>query len=298
MRLRFALLVLLTVTSAVVAAERRSQQPHNQSNQQQAAPDKRGTEQAPLIVQTRPPDKSQEEIQRDKEKAKLDRETAEFTGDLAFYTKLLFGATVALALITVALAGIGFWQAQDNKAAIKAAQTSANAAMLQINIMKATHAAHVSIIQPKSSVLTGEQRNLLGMRFWVTLVNNGHSETQNMRSTISGRCLPLNEPFVYDFPGALENPPHSMVIGAQSEINTGEIDIPGEGVMSTANRQAQLFLFGWVEYDDIFPDTMRHRLEYCFEVRIQAGGTWLTNFDHYGPHNRHYNIPRPPTPAA
>jgi hypothetical protein len=68
--------------------------------------------------------------------------------------------------------------------------------------------------------------------------------------------------------------------------------------MAVANGQAQLFLFGWVEYDDIFPDTMRHRLEYCYEVRIQVGGQWLTNFDTYGPHNHHYDIPRPPAPTA
>jgi hypothetical protein len=98
MRLRFALLVLLAVISGAVAAtERRSQQPNNQSNQQQAAPDKRGTEQAPFIVQTRPPDKSQDEIEHDKEKAKLDREIAEFTGDLAS-TRNCFSVLLRLSL--------------------------------------------------------------------------------------------------------------------------------------------------------------------------------------------------------
>src|SRR5271163_62921 len=276
MRILLVFLLLFLTINAAIATEKRLrrvahsvaplQQPNRTGNQQETARDNRGTEEAPLIVKTRPPDKSLEEIEQNKEKAKLDRETAEFTGDLASYTKLLFGATAALALITTALAGIGFWQTRDNKAAINAAQKSADAAIQQANIVKATHAAHVAIVQPKSSILADEQRTMIGMRFWITLANNGHSETQNMRSTISGRSLPLSETFVYDFPGAQENPMHGMVIGAQSEINTGEIDMPAQIVMAVANRQAKLFLFGWREYDDIFPDTMRHRLEYCYEV--------------------------------
>jgi hypothetical protein len=58
---------------------------------------------------------------------------------------LLFGATAALALITIALTGIGFWQARDNKAAIKAAQTSANAAMLHARTAVAAESAEVLV---------------------------------------------------------------------------------------------------------------------------------------------------------
>jgi hypothetical protein len=55
----------------------------------------------------------------------------ELTGNLAKYTWLLFLATAGLVLGTISLAGVGFWQVLDNKRAIAAAQTSADAALLQ-----------------------------------------------------------------------------------------------------------------------------------------------------------------------
>jgi hypothetical protein len=145
MRIRFVILILAVASSAAVAADRRSQNPGNQPNQQQAAPDKRGTEESPLIVKTRPPDKSSEEIKQDNDKAELDRTLTNFTEDLAFYTKCLFIVTGGLALATGALVAVGFWQILDNKRAIQAAQTSADAAMLHVRAAVAVESAEILV---------------------------------------------------------------------------------------------------------------------------------------------------------
>jgi hypothetical protein len=49
----------------------------------------RGTDQSPFIVKTIPPEKSQNDIQREKEKTELDLKTVQLTGDLVSYTKSL-----------------------------------------------------------------------------------------------------------------------------------------------------------------------------------------------------------------
>jgi hypothetical protein len=165
--------------------------------------------------------------------------------------------------------------------------------------MKATYAAHVAIVSPKSAADLNQRGGaLLKMRFWATLRNNGQSETQNMRSTVAAKTLPMGAEFIYDFPGEVDDPPHGMVIGPEVELNTGEVEIDAQLIYAIITGGGRLFVYGWAEYDDIFPDTMRHRLEYCFQIRVQPTGGWMTNFDTYGPHNRHYDVPRPAaTPA-
>lgn len=83
----------------------------------------------PLIIKTIPQDRSQDDIQREKEKAELDRKTVQLTGDLVSYTWLLFVATSALALSTGGLATVAFFQMRDSRRAIKAAEDAAEASV-------------------------------------------------------------------------------------------------------------------------------------------------------------------------
>ena len=132
MQLRIGLLAVLIVTATAFASDRRSplQQPQQtNTNQQSLDRDNRGTEQTPLIVKTIPPDKSQDDIQREKEKAELDRKTVQFTGDLVSYTWLLFIATSVLALTTGGLGAVAFFQMRDTRKGIKAAEDAVVASL-------------------------------------------------------------------------------------------------------------------------------------------------------------------------
>jgi hypothetical protein len=135
--MRFALIgaiALLVLIGNASAQQRQLQQPRNQPNQQQAAPDTRGTEQAPFIVKTVPTEKSETDKQTEKDKSDLDRKLTEFTGDLAFYTKWLFIVTAGVVFGTFGLVITGFLQISDNKKAIGAAQTSASYCRILVTV--------------------------------------------------------------------------------------------------------------------------------------------------------------------
>jgi hypothetical protein len=126
--------LFLMLTVAALAADqhshpvRRLQQPQKTSgDQQQFSPDNRGTEQTPLVVKTIPPEKSKDDIQREKEKTELDRKTVQLTGNLVSYTWLLFIATAILSSATGGLALVAFLQMRDARKAIAAAEASAKA---------------------------------------------------------------------------------------------------------------------------------------------------------------------------
>src|SRR5689334_25089451 len=76
-----------------------------------------------------PEERSQDEIQREKEKAETDRKTVQLTGHLVSYTWLLFLATAALALVTGGLVAVAFFQMRDARKSMAHSITLANAAV-------------------------------------------------------------------------------------------------------------------------------------------------------------------------
>jgi hypothetical protein len=139
MRLLAAFSAFLMLMATTLAADRRPhpappptrlQQPQKANpNQQQLDHDNRGTEQVPLVVKTITPERSQDDIQREKEKAELDRKTVQLTGDLVSYTWLLFVATSLLALATAGLAAVAFFQMRDARKSMAHSITLTNAAV-------------------------------------------------------------------------------------------------------------------------------------------------------------------------
>jgi hypothetical protein len=55
------------------------------------------------------------------------------------------------------------------------------------------------------------------------------------------------------------------VIGPQGEMHTPVIRIR-ENELEAIEPEFGRYLWGWVEYDDIFIDANRHRTEFCFEI--------------------------------
>lgn len=66
-------------------------------------------------------------------------------------------------------------------------------------------------------------------------------------------------------------------------------------IEAVTQNKKRLFLWGWVEYDDIFEGTPRHRVDYCFEIKITGEAKSGANFaipEMYRRHNRHYDKAR------
>jgi hypothetical protein len=221
------------------------------------------------------------------------------------------GAVVALSGVIVAFfTGTLWWvtlgmvrlardQRTDVKESLRIAAQSAQAAIDQANISRLTTAANVMVDHAEAEVVLATGRVFEGMSFCVVLANNGLSSTREMKSAASVAVLGDAKDFSYVFPG-LNEKTDSIVIGREARINTSGININADHTIAVMQGRAHLFLFGWAEYDDIFPDTQRHRVEYCFKVRLighLAEGKCESSFELYGPNNRHYDIPRPPPPG-
>jgi hypothetical protein len=57
---------------------------------------------------------------------------------------------------------------------------------------------------------------------------------------------------------------------------------------------AELFLAGWIEYNDVIEGTPTHGAEWCFIVFIEGNlrpGECQARFEVYGQHNRYYECP-------
>lgn len=257
----------------------------------------------PIVVNVLPAPKSDEERAHDEqervEKALLDRRLVDLTGDLATYTERLFWATVFLAIGTAGLVAFGFFQSADTKESLRISAKLADSTMIQANILKMAAAANITIQTPKMELLKSASGPLQGVRLYLLFQNTGQSSTVGMRTLIAAARISGEEEFEYDFPAGSDETNPTMV-GRNSTINTGVIDIARDDVVPIIKGDIRLFLYGWVEYDDVFPDTPRHRLEYCFLVRLEGDPfafQCAAHFDTHGPHNRYYDIPRqsPPT---
>jgi hypothetical protein len=239
-------------------------------------------------------------------KEETDEAIARYTLWLMVFTGILAVATVGLGVATVGLyltgeqqirliQEISTTQSRQMQASIDVAIASATAARIQAEVARATHAASVTVVTPQSAILLSEGRERIGARFWVTLRNEGNSATQNMFGQIGMVVVGNPQQFSYEesigIPGS---DPQPMVIGPHSTLDTGWVEIrAGHELISSG--AAVLFVGGWIEYDDIFPDTLRHRVEYCYVVNMgeaRADGSAEWRFNLHGPHNRHYDIPR------
>jgi hypothetical protein len=72
-----------------------------------------------------------------------------------------------------------------------------------------------------------------------------------------------------DFDFADSEPPKHDVIGPRAVLTLPGIDVPATELESSIGKDLRWYIWAWVEYDDIFQGTRRHRTEYCCEVSIR-----------------------------
>jgi hypothetical protein len=107
----------LPMPPAVLKVEPRAQYDH-----QQKATEYQSSTQVPPVVKVIPPEKTEEEKKRERQKDKIDRRIAD-------YTERLFQATFGLMIATGALAAVAFFQMREARESIEATKTLASAAV-------------------------------------------------------------------------------------------------------------------------------------------------------------------------
>jgi len=93
---------------------------------------------------------------------------------------------------------------------------------------------------------------------------------------------PLNADDIFSEP----KPDSPCVIGPKCTVNGTGVNISIVRIDKIFAGDEILYMWGFVEYDDVFTGTKRHRTEYCTQVEIQRLGNAVSFvFNYIGPHN-------------
>lgn len=96
------------------------------------------------------------------------------------------------------------------------------------------------------------------------ILRNG-GQTPAVNTTINVSCAEQHIPLADDFDFPNSDVFGHGLIGPNSEIFSPSIFVQAQKLETETAGRTWLF-WGWVEYDDIFPGSPRHRTEFCFRI--------------------------------
>lgn len=108
-------------------------------------------------------------------------------------------------------------------------------------------------------------------RLVVTLENSGQTPTRHTLIAMNYRCSVDKLPPDFQFPDPGPDKIEFAIIGPRAIFMTPVIDIPATEVAMAVAGMRHLYGWGWVDYNDVFEGSKRHRTEFCFEIVPDKG---------------------------
>lgn len=251
----------------------------------------------PIVVNVLPPQKTDSEVederQERKEKAELDRRLVALTADLALFTVGLFAATAALVLATAALAYYAFKQSRDMKTSIKISEEAATTSRQQVKLSRealiSTERAFV-FVQNVESLWTADKATeaITKWTFFAVWKNSGKTPTRRLTSNINFWVGENAGPIPADFDFPDYSASQRSMIGPGAIMHGDRLDITVDQLQKIRAGTGHAYIWGWAEYNDVFDGTDRHRLEFCFEIRVIGNPSYKEGgfgFALHGPFN-------------
>lgn len=115
-------------------------------------------------------------------------------------------------------------------------------------------------IQSPNSFIEGP---IQSYRISAVLENGGQTPTRKAYVGINHALRDAELPGNFDFPDGMTEP---AAIGAKGIFGTPGVFVPMADVQQVSAKTKKLYIWGWIDYDDVFDDTSRHRTEFCFDV--------------------------------
>jgi len=190
-----------------------------------------------------------------------------FTGFLALFTYRLWKANISL------------WEAYQEHSkhlekSVSIARESADAANRSAKVAEKT-----LIIGKRAFVFTDEIRAVsipsepgLAAKWRITAIlkNAGETPTQKMMMNINWKHFKEEIPEDFNFPDASQPPVYGF-IGPKSFIHSCHVDIPIPLIEKAAFvGDHKIYIWGWVDYNDVFEGTPRRRTEFCYEILSES----------------------------
>jgi hypothetical protein len=263
------LLVLLALIGDSFAQSRRSAAPNRQqeqptTQQQTTAPDKRGTEQEPFVVQPLTTKKSAEETERDAREAKEKTNSDWWTWLLNVLTVLaLFGQFAILAAQAYFLRG-------TLKVTAASAKAAEDAAVVAREALNTTQRAFVRVVN--FPWLWRPDIDRPGKYFYdITPIieNGGNTPTVDMTIVINSALRDSILPDDFNFPYGVE--PGPSLIGAHQTIGAHRAIILDDNLLLVQKGEKFFYIWGTITYRDVFEGTPLHTTEFCTEISTVFG---------------------------
>ena len=116
--------------------------------------------------------------------------------------------------------------------------------------------------------------------------NGGQTPTRKTLININHALRDTGSPSDFDFPDGKVT--ETAAIGARGTFGTPGFFIPISEIQQVSAKAKKLYFWGWIDYDDVFDGTPRHRTEFCFDVTademLDRGQTYM-RFPAHGRYN-------------
>jgi hypothetical protein len=240
------------------------------------------------------------------------------TEDNPKWTDIIQGVSAFFVMIlTAVLAGINYIQTGHIARSTKAAEDAAKIAEAAlINTERAfiyLEGLEVTFERSRYSQIGVAKRDLSGQlvigdyeitqwRIHAIWANSGSTPANRLITNWACKQTPSDLPREFDFP--YTNVGQHQFISPRGHVRGDFMPLPGTylGKIKT-NTSYRVFVWGFADYDDVFPDTPRHRTEFCFYAQwagIDSEGlpriAWIAYPRHNGADDECSRAPEPYEP--
>jgi hypothetical protein len=264
----------------------------NQSKQLKESPEATSQQQAAPDIYSLPR-QGENAIQTDWNKVECAKPKSHDEADLCEQRRMAKSAENALVL-TVWQFGLGavgallvLWTLYFTRVAAVAAKDAANAAIKQVELSRQAlmETERAFVFVSKMHAIAGfsaSKQKVIDWTFYLIWENSGNTPTRNMKMGTNWHSFDNELPDDFDFPEVGGRPFEvPMMLGPKATTWSGECVIPIEVLEDVRMGKKHVYLWGWVEYNDVFDGSKRHRTESCTHL-IVAGDPKIHQ---HGPNN-------------
>jgi len=189
------------------------------------------------------------------------------TDPVAFFTFILAISTGGLWLATIGLYRAGERQIAVAKESADAAQ---RAALTGERALIVVERAFIMISDMGVNTI-GQYGTIIDYRLNVNIANSGKTPAKNYTCIANLVVFDGDMPAGFRFPDRTHQdlPEKGTTIGPQARTYF-QIDFFVQDAIDVFEGRKKAFVYGWLEYDDIFPDSPRHRTEFCLWIEVYA----------------------------
>jgi hypothetical protein len=182
---------------------------------------------------------------------------------VTYLTAWLVGFTGVLAFST-----IGLWWVTRQGAA---RQSSDMQAALEHARQSLTAIERAFVAFDKISIVTISSRSgIVDYRISLNVVNSGRTPARAYTSHVNLAVFDGPIPSNFRFPDREPHEQRAESVLTPQMITVLQIDLFIQDAVAAFERRKTPLIYGWIEYNDIFPDSRRHRTEFCMLVEVFA----------------------------